>query len=177
MLLITPVGDVDLSLLDWLRGELRSVFNEEVRVGAGMPVPRESFFRERRQYLAPFILDRLKPPPGDSRVLAVTDVDIFAPGLNFIFGQADLGGRRAIISVARLRPEFYSLPPDRRLLRERTLKEAVHELGHTYGLGHCRNPECVMYFSNSLADTDRKSASYCQECMRQSSLKPRLTRA
>lgn len=81
-----------------------------------------------------------------------------------VFGEAELGGYFAIISLARLRQSFYGLPEDKHLFLERTIKEAVHELGHTYGLSHCPDPECVMHFSNSLMDTDRKKPSFCSRC-------------
>ncbi|MFQ6039016.1 MAG: archemetzincin, partial [Candidatus Aminicenantales bacterium] len=66
----------------------------------------------------------------------------------------------------RLRQEFYRLPEDRTLFLARCVKEAVHELGHAFGLRHCPNPRCVMHFSNSLLDTDKKTASFCQRCSR-----------
>ena len=69
-----------------------------------------------------------------------------------------------MVSLRRLRPEHYGAPPDEKRLEERALKEAIHELGHTYGLGHCQDERCVMYFSNSLGDTDRKQALFCPLC-------------
>ena len=69
-----------------------------------------------------------------------------------------------MISLARLRPEFYGSPPDDTLFLQRAVKEAVHELGHTYGLGHCRDPRCVMFFSNTLHDTDVKGPGFCAAC-------------
>jgi archaemetzincin len=104
------------------------------------------------------------PPGSDKRVLGVVDVDIFAPGLNFVFGEADIARRRAVISLKRLRKEFYGLPKNEDLFQERVLKEAVHELGHTYGFKHCSNPNCVMRFSNSLYDTDFKDWNFCPAC-------------
>ena len=75
---------------------------------------------------------------------------LFVPNLNYVFGEADIENGVCIISLSRLRQEFYDQKPDKVLFLRRTLKEAVHELGHTYGLGHCANPKCVMHFSNSL---------------------------
>jgi len=110
------------------------------------------------------------PSSGD-RVLGVVDVDIFAPGLNFVFGQADISGKRALISLQRLRQEFYGLPRDESVFGERVLKEAVHEVGHTYGLRHCPDPTCVMHFSNSLPDTDLKGCNLCLICQEKISRK------
>ena len=132
------------------------------RVAApGLPRPDEALAAERDQYAAEPILRRLATLGGGAgRILGMADLDLFTPGLNFIFGQAQAGGL-ALMSVARLRPEFWSQPPDPELLRERASKEAVHELAHSYGLGHCRDARCVMWFSNTLTETDRKSNAFC----------------
>jgi len=93
-------------------------------------------------------------------------VDLFAPGLNFVFGQAAVGGRICVVSLARLRPSFYGEEDDEDLLRLRAIKESVHELGHTFGLEHCPHRECVMHFSNCLEDTDIKGVFPCPSCRR-----------
>jgi archaemetzincin len=69
-----------------------------------------------------------------------------------------------VIALIRLYPKFYGLREDRGKFLQRVVKEAVHELGHTYGLGHCKDQRCVMAFSNSLADTDTKGQAFCQKC-------------
>ncbi len=92
-------------------------------------------------------------------VLAVTEVDLYAGDLNFVFGIAQPSGRACVISLFRL-----SLDADEERFRGRALKEAMHELGHTFGLGHCADPGCVMWFSNTLEETDRKGATYCPRC-------------
>jgi predicted Zn-dependent protease len=97
------------------------------------------------------------------RALGVIDVDLFVPDLNFVFGLAE--GDRAVIALSRLRAGALEEAADPRLFRQRVAKEAVHELGHTYGLGHCPNRRCVMAFSNSLHDTDVKSREFCTICI------------
>jgi archaemetzincin len=147
---LVPVGDVGPDLLHALIPVIEARFAGRLaQVAArGVERPDEAFAAERRQYRAEPILRRL------------AGLDLFTPDLNFIFGQARPGGP-AIMSLARLRPEFWGRPPDAVRLRERADKEAVHELGHSYGLGHCRDAGCVMWFSNTLAETDAKSDAFC----------------
>jgi archaemetzincin len=161
MIKLVAVGGTDKAAIEDMRYPLEEAFDEGVQLGDRMEPPGQSWNAQRRQYLASAILDKL--PAGD-RVLGVVDVDIYAHGLNFVFGQADVSRRRAIISVTRLRQEYYGLPVDEGIFHERALKEAVHELGHTFGLGHCRHRACVMHFSNSLYDTDFKGWQFCPRC-------------
>jgi archaemetzincin len=120
----------------------------------------------RGQYCSTAILRKLSENrPADAiRVLGVAGVDLFVPKLNFVLGEAIIGGETAVISLYRLDPLRYGWPAAGALFRERALKEALHELGHTFGLAHCRNPSCVMFFSNSLSDTDRKGSQFCPSC-------------
>lgn len=166
MIALIPIGETDEAVMESLGQPLTQAFGQETKIGNKMPLPRESYYHSRHQYLAPPLLSLIPHPDPDNRVLGVVDVDIFAPGLNFVFGIADIAGRRALISLRRLRQEFYGLPQDERLFLERTIKEAVHELGHTYGLEHCPSPTCVMHFSNSLRDTDVKGWKFCPKCQR-----------
>jgi archaemetzincin len=163
MIRLVPIGEVEKSALETLRQALTEAFGQRTWLGDGIGLTEESWNQRRGQHLASRLLAEL-PPPSDDRVLGVVDVDIFAPGLNFVFGEADIAGRRALISLQRLRQEFYGLPRDENLFQERALKEAVHELGHTYGLEHCPAPTCVMHFSNSLHDTDLKGWKFCPIC-------------
>ena len=141
------------------------VFNQRARIGDIIRLPHKSWDQRRGQHLASMLLAELPSPHSlVDRVLGVVDLDIFATGLNFVFGEADITGKRALISLQRLRQEFYGLPKNENLFQERAIKEAVHELGHTYGLKHCPNPVCVMHFSNSLPDTDAKGQNFCPAC-------------
>ena len=161
MIKLVPVGSTDKAILEILKKPIEEAFGTSVRTGNRMELPEASWNAQRRQYLTSLILDKL---PLDNRVLGVVDVDIYHRGLNFVFGQADVAGQRAIISPVRLRQEFYGLPRDDKLFCERVIKEAVHELGHTYSLEHCHRPTCVMHFSNSLQDTDFKGRQFCSIC-------------
>lgn len=100
---------------------------------------------------------------GD-KVLAVVDVDLFIPVLTFVFGEAQLGGRFGIVSTFRLRNQFYGLPANDAMLGDRTVKEAVHETGHLFGLVHCRSFDCVMRSSTYVEEIDLKPPTICPSC-------------
>ena len=164
------VGRVSPAVLEVVERGLEEAYEGLVSAftsDAHFEVPAEAYDRRRYQYCSSVVLSFLKAhyrPEGD-KVLAITHVDLFVPRLNFVFGEAECPGRFAIISTCRLRPEFYGDPPNERLFLERCVKEAVHEVGHTLGLRHCPNRSCVMCFSNSIWDTDRKGMRPCGRCM------------
>ncbi len=139
-----------------------------------LPIPQGAFDKKRNQYHSDIILGELKAfsskKPEFNRILGVVDVDIFASGLKYVFGEAYVEGGAALISVWRLKPEFYRDKPNMVLYKLRALKEALHELGHTLGIQHCPRSMCVMHFSNSIFDTDRKQNLLCDECYMQAAL-------
>jgi len=165
MVRLVSVGSLPPALLGFLEVGLRRELGAAVRMGGNLPLPASCPEGLSQYPTAPFLaaLAAARPPEA-SVILGVTGVDLTAPGLNFVFGLADPGSRAAIISLARLYPEFYGQPRDPRRFKVRAITEAVHELGHLLGLGHCSDPACVMFFSNSLADTDRKGPGFCQLC-------------
>jgi archaemetzincin len=129
--------------------------------------PEAAFDAARGQYRATLLLKSLLDDPQEERserVLGVTGVDLFAPVLTYVFGEAQLNGRAAVVSCHRLRAEAYGLPPDPALLYERLHKEAMHELGHTYGLLHCPGPACVMRASPYVEEIELKPARFCDAC-------------
>lgn len=121
----------------------------------------------RRQYSGDVLLEEVTKfrVEAGAKHLAIFDVDMYAQNLNFIFGIALIGGEFALISLKRLAgvPAGLGKAERERLIFERALKEAIHELGHTLGMTHCPRKECVMFFSNSLDEVDAKSADFCEE--------------
>jgi len=129
-------------------------------------IPEQLLFdNQRKQWKSNEILQWLsdkynKPISKSTKILAICDFDAYSGNLNFVFGEAQLDGSISAIYLPRLRQEFYGLKSNESVFCQRLVKEAVHELGHSFGLSHCRNIKCVMHFSNSLSDTDIKKVHY-----------------
>ena len=163
---ICSLGPVDQTILDYLADHISNRYNLICKISARMDPPAYAFDERRRQYNSKLIIKRLTGVPHDSlRLLAVTQIDLFVPILTHVFGLAEVGGRCAIISTYRLRPQFYGHDPNQGLLMERIEKTATHELGHSLGLTHCRNRRCVMYSSTTITDTDFKQSTFCPTCL------------
>lgn len=137
-----------------------------IRTMPPIPVPLESFEARRNQFYSTRILkEMLGTVPRDAfKLLGVTDKDLCIPILTYVFGEAQVGGTAAVVSLARLRQEHYGLTPDPPLLLERLRKECLHELGHTFGLVHCPSRDCVMYLSNTVVDVDTRGRDFCRGC-------------
>ncbi|MDI6798726.1 MAG: archaemetzincin family Zn-dependent metalloprotease [Candidatus Aenigmarchaeota archaeon] len=167
---IVPFGEIPTEVLSAISEELELSFRIFSDISEPKGLPKEYYNPYRHQYVAPQILDFLFEE-FKGRVLAVTDQDLFAEDLNFVFGQAQMNGRVAVISICRLNPTFYRQAFNKKLLIERAVKEAVHEVGHmAFGLTHCPDPNCVMSFSNTIFDVDRKSKEVCKSCKRKAGL-------
>jgi archaemetzincin len=161
---LKPLGHVADEIVEDLKDRVGGIFHCPVEVEAGFSDLAPAHDPERKQYLSSRLLAALGKAERGERVVGVADVDLYVPRLNFVFGEADVVSGTAIVSLFRLRQEYYGLAPDEAIFLERATKEIVHELGHTFGLGHCADNKCVMHFSNSLADTDLKRAHFCNMC-------------
>jgi archaemetzincin len=160
---IALIGDARAPL-PTLTPNLAETFSAEIIEAPRVALPASAWNSERKQYLSTKLLDTLASAkkPEWERLLGIADVDLYVPELNFVFGEADPRRGVAVFSMSRLRATA-----DEPLLHRRAATEAVHELGHAYGLAHCSNPGCVMWFSNTLTESDRKGMRFCPEHSRE----------
>jgi archaemetzincin len=167
VLRVAPMEQVEEALLTAIEEALRHCFGIDVQRHSALGAPEFAWDGARRQFSAPLILRRLLvelESDGSSRLLAVTGRDLYIPMLSFVYGQAQLGGRAGVVSMARLRSEFYALAPNEELLRVRACKEALHEAGHLFGLVHCSDTSCVMALSTGVGQIDLKQPLLCAGC-------------
>jgi len=158
-------GPFPRDVLDEVRLHVERVFGVAARLWQGVERPARAFDPARGQSSSTRILEWLlgAGPAGAHKIVGVTDMDLFIPILTFVFGEAQLGGRVAVVSTARLVSAQAAEAADR-LLVTRLAKEAVHELGHSFGLIHCGDDRCAMSRSASLIDVDTKNGGFCHDC-------------
>ena len=166
LLQLLPIGNVEEGLLKDLRPALEETFCVPCKV---LPVrldPEFAFHGERQQYHSSEILQRMQSflTEDSWRMLGISAVDLYIPILTFVFGEAQMGGPCAVVSAHRLRQEFYGLPPDHGLFRQRVITEAVHEVGHTLNLTHCEDYRCAMASSHAVEWIDLKKSALCATC-------------
>jgi archaemetzincin len=163
--LVSSIGDCEIELLQPIDIGIQRVFGFRTEI---LPLLQDVEFAldaNRDQYHSTTILEKLAElaPPRAIKVLAVTDVDLFIPILTHVYGEAQLGGKACVVSTCRLKEGLSPLSV-RETYPVRVVKEAIHELGHTFKLRHCQDPTCIMHYCRSVKDVDRKSDQMCRYC-------------
>ena len=176
---LLKIGQVEQSILDKLKKKLEITF-EEFNVSVDslqeiIPLEKTEYNKKRGQYNALKLLNKINLFIQEKpffRSLGIIDYDIYSKSYYFLLGRATEPKKDnpwypvgALISLTRLRENFYSRPEDNALFEQRILKEAIHELGHTFGLSHCYK-DCIMQFSYSITDTDNKPSTFCNFCLK-----------
>jgi len=165
---IAPMPGTPIAVSEAVGRRFLEVFGDRVttrQLSIGVDVALD---KPRNQYDSTTLLAELLKflPENHSKLIGITTIDLFIPILTYVFGEAQLAGRVAIVSTHRLHNEYYGLPADEELLLERIVKESLHEVGHTYGLIHCDSYSCVMHSSVTVEDIDLKGGGFCPTCSR-----------
>jgi archaemetzincin len=163
---LVPLGSVDPVLLRRIKSTLSKVFPLPIHILPSHKLPERTYHIVRNQYNSTQILEYLLEdvPAGIWKILGVVAVDLFIPILTHVFGEAQLGGTGALVSIFRPRGDDEGFAISPYLLWRRVSKLSLHELGHTFNLGHCRQPGCVMGFSTNIEKLDQKNGAYCSYC-------------
>lgn len=165
-ILLIPFGYSGKKMAEIVAKDIQQVFSVPVIVREGHLDLSEFFDSARRQYDGNRILHKIDAvfASDTTKTLGIFNVDLFIPILTYIFGQAFLNGRAGIASVHRLNNEQYGMVRNEGLMLNRFRKEAIHELGHTFGLIHCIDSRCVMHSSTYVEDIDQKGYQLCAKC-------------
>lgn len=162
---IHPLKFTNIKLLNNLKIRLNFIFDEVNVINTLIDI-EESYSPQRRQFYSTKILNTFKKsnPLPQCYELIITEMDLFVPVLTYIFGEAEFNGKFSIVSTCRLHEEFYSSNGNSDLVLERSYKEIIHELGHNFGLKHCKDWSCVMHSSSGIEDVDLKKSLFCSNC-------------
>ncbi|MBM4168482.1 MAG: archaemetzincin family Zn-dependent metalloprotease [Ignavibacteria bacterium] len=166
-ILLVPIGKIVDPHIPLLKTPLEATFGLRVDTSTERSIdPAFAFEPSRNQYYSTQMIKHLLHlySSFQGKILGVTPYDLYVPVLTYVFGEAQLDGTAAVVSSYRLDNSYYGLPADPLLLEQRLIKEAVHELGHTFGLLHCHEYECVMHSSTAVEDIDLKGERLCGMC-------------
>jgi archaemetzincin len=156
---LIPMGRMDLTAVSVVAANVQAILGLNTQMHRLQPEPEYAFLARRGQYDAGKILHALAANPGGALFkLAVVGVDIYTPILTFVFGESQLGGKAAVISLFRLQSK------NREETYNRAAKIAIHEIGHLLGIIHCEAADCLMGFSKDLAKLDERPLRFCQAC-------------
>lgn len=128
-----------------------------------------------------FLNEWRTPVPEKSLYLIVSKHRITAKGANFLFSATHPSKPLVVVSTARFTPNIddqvqitNSLKSQGksgdmklyfrevfRIIASRTVKTLMRTVGAALGLDAGPNATCVMKFSNSLPELDKKAADYC----------------
>ncbi|MCD4722254.1 MAG: archaemetzincin family Zn-dependent metalloprotease [Desulfobacula sp.] len=163
-IVVSPIGDIPLWMSDTIATDVGKFFGFSARVEKVLDDIFFAYDAERNQYHSTKILEKLeKNAPNDCiKIIAVTREDLFIPILTHVYGEAQLGGQACIISISRLITGLEVEMINKGF--NRIVKEAIHELGHTFDLRHCEDERCIMHYCRKLDDVDRKSNRFCRYC-------------
>jgi archaemetzincin len=167
-IVIVPLGDVDYFQINKLSTTLSARFGHSVDILQGIKVPNEAYDLIKGQYFATMILQKLELLKANEKekILGVIEDDIYNTRHHVLVSDVDAIGGTALVSMFQLKQQFYGLPDDEKMIYQRLVKEATRMVGALFSIPFCRNPKCVMFYSEDMFDIDQKSEKFCDICKR-----------
>ncbi len=172
---VIPLGKVSQTAVAVAAGNVQALLRLEALVMPSWPEPDYALLPLRGQYDAEAILARLAQGTPACRLrLGLTAHDLCLSFVSHVYGQAQLGGCAAVVSLHRL--QFFSEggAAPRALALERLAKITLHEMAHLLALTHCHRPGCVMRSVTDLEELDRLAAEPCPACQARIASRKRL---
>ena len=168
------LSGINPDLVSALQISLHKTFDSDIEIRQQVTDLRYAYDSKRKQYISPFVLARLRSVKKDphDKILAVADVDMYSPGYDFVYGEADMKAGIATLSIYRLINGEDGIPAAPGMLRERVIREAKHEIGHLFGLGHCNHAGCVMRTCTCAEEVDAANGGFCETCAGKSNVSP-----
>ncbi len=166
LIAVIPLGKVGQDVLRVVSDSLQGILRVPVDLLAAALLPPDAFMDNRNQYNAMGIIRHLSENHSRHglKILGVTNHDLGNPILTYVFGEAYMGGRSAVMSCSRLYKGQGDEPVSREHFLDRVTKVALHEIGHTFNVPHCHTGRCVMRASNNLLELDNKLNYLCNYC-------------
>ncbi len=157
---LIPLGQMDPLVLSIAGANIQAVLDLPTDIMMPREDPDYAYLASRRQYDAVQIIKSLASEnDGAPLKLAITHHDLCIPILTYVYGESQLGGRAAVVSINRL-----VHPRSREQTFVRIAKICIHEVGHIFGLEHCWESACLMRFSKQLEQLDQLPLNFCSAC-------------
>ncbi len=167
-IVIAPLGDADFFQINKVATALAGTFGRTVDILQGVRIPDEAFNLIKGQYFSTVILQKLEmlKTTAHEKILGIIEEDIYNARHHVLLADVDSVGSTGLLSMFHLKQQFYGLPDDEKLIYQRLLKESCRLVAHLFGVPYCRNPKCVMYYSQDMYDIDQKGEKFCDICKR-----------
>lgn len=167
-IVVLPMGKVPESALDVVSDHIPLYFNHRAIILSPFRIPPYAFDEQRGQYNAATIIKTLESLNFEeyAKVIAIANVDLFIPIFTHVMGEAQVGGKFALVSMYRLMKGGEGNRLSTSKILERLVKVALHELGHLFDVVHCADAKCIMHFSGNIQDIDHIMLNFCTYCER-----------